>query len=187
MLSFIPSQSYLPNRASTTDARSHRPSNAALSRAGTSIAPQMSQTASSSGCSTRGEWGVMTSKQSVDEPRARSIKSLDGPFRGATQAVFTRDHELIKQWATERHAAPATGEATGSGPATFKVNDGGAGIRFNFPGSGRSGRSAGRSGSRTSNTTHARSCTTTTRPFRSAADIELSKQKTGKICCRNGK
>ena len=43
---------------------------------------------------------------------------------------------MIKQWATERHATPATGEATGSGPATFKVNDGGAGIRFNFPGAG---------------------------------------------------
>jgi hypothetical protein len=82
------------------------------------------------------EGGVMTSKQSADEPRARRVKSLDGPFRGATRAVFTRDHELIKQWATERHATPATGEATGSGPATFKVNDGGAGIRFNFPGVG---------------------------------------------------
>jgi hypothetical protein len=83
-----------------------------------------------------GEGVAMTSKQSADEPRTRSIKSLDGPFRGATEAVFTRDHELIKQWATERHAAPATGEATGSGPATSTVNDGGAGIRFNFPGFG---------------------------------------------------
>lgn len=78
----------------------------------------------------------MTSKQSPDEPRARNVKSLDGPFPGATQAVFTRNHELIKQWADERRATPATGEATGSGPATFKVNDGGAGIRFNFPGFG---------------------------------------------------
>ena len=77
---------------------------------------------------------MMTPKQSVDEPRTRNIKSLDG--RGGTQAIFTRDHELIKQWATDRHAAPATGEATGSGPATFTVNDGGAGIRFNFPGVG---------------------------------------------------
>ena len=79
----------------------------------------------------------MTPNQSpADEPRTRSVKSLDGPFRGATQAVFTRDHELIKQWAAERQAMPATGEATGSGPATSKVNDGGAGIRFNFPGVG---------------------------------------------------
>ena len=79
----------------------------------------------------------MTSKQSpADEPRAHSVKSFDGVFQGATQAVFTRDHELIKKWAAERQATPATGEATGSGPATFKVNDGGAGIRFNFPGAG---------------------------------------------------
>lgn len=79
----------------------------------------------------------MTSKQSpADEPRTRSVKSFDGMFHGITQAVFTRDHELIKKWAAERQATPATGEATGSGPATFKVNDGGAGIRFNFPGAG---------------------------------------------------
>jgi len=80
----------------------------------------------------------MTSKQSpADEPRVRSIKTLDGPFRGATQAVFTRDHELIQQWADKRQATPATGEATSSGPAAAsKVNDGGAGIRFNFPGVG---------------------------------------------------
>jgi hypothetical protein len=79
----------------------------------------------------------MTSKQSpADEPRTRSVKSLEGLFHGATQALFTRDHELIRKWAAERQATPATGEATGSGPATFKVNDGGAGIRFNFPGVG---------------------------------------------------
>ena len=32
--------------------------------------------------------------------------------------------------------APATGEATSSGPATVDVKDGGAGVRFNFPGTG---------------------------------------------------
>ena len=47
-----------------------------------------------------------------------------------------RDHELIRRWATVRQAEPATGEATISGPATHHVNDGGAGIRFNFPGVG---------------------------------------------------
>lgn len=79
----------------------------------------------------------MTFKHSADEPQTRNLKPLDGPFRSATHAVLTRDHELIKKWATERHASPATGEATGSGgPAVFKVNDGGAGIRFNFPGVG---------------------------------------------------
>lgn len=78
----------------------------------------------------------MTSKQPpADETRA-TVRSLKDPFRGATQVVVTRDHELIKQWADKRQAMPATGEETGSGPATFKVNDGGAGIRFNFPGVG---------------------------------------------------
>lgn len=78
----------------------------------------------------------MTAKPSpADEGRATTT-SLNDPFRGATQVVFTRDHELIKQWAEKRQATPATGEQTGSGPATFNVNDGGAGIRFNFPGTG---------------------------------------------------
>ena len=52
----------------------------------------------------------------------------------AEQVVITRDHELIRRWAQQRQAEPATGEATDSGPATVHVNDGGAGIRFNFPG-----------------------------------------------------
>jgi hypothetical protein len=68
------------------------------------------------------------------EPRVRSVKSIDTAFHASTELVFTRDHEMIRRWAAERHADPATGEATSSGPATFKVNDGGAGIRFNFPG-----------------------------------------------------
>jgi hypothetical protein len=46
----------------------------------------------------------------------------------------TRDHAVIRRWAEIRHAEPATGEATASGPATIHVNDGGSGIRFNFPG-----------------------------------------------------
>ena len=50
--------------------------------------------------------------------------------------VFTRDHAVIKRWAAARHAEPATGEVTNSGPATVHVNDGGAGIRFIFPGTG---------------------------------------------------
>jgi hypothetical protein len=54
----------------------------------------------------------------------------------STQLVLTRDHEVIKRWASERQASPATGEATGSGPATVSVKDGGAGVRFNFPAAG---------------------------------------------------
>ncbi len=69
-----------------------------------------------------------------DPPPARGVKTLDDPFRGSTRVVFTRDHDNIRRWAEQRHAEPATGEATVSGPATHNINDGGAGIRFNFPG-----------------------------------------------------
>ena len=48
--------------------------------------------------------------------------------------MFTRDHDNIRRWAEQRRAEPATGEATVSGPATHNIKDGGAGIRFNFPG-----------------------------------------------------
>jgi hypothetical protein len=51
--------------------------------------------------------------------------------------VATRDHELIRRWAVRHQAEPATGELTASGEATVSVNDGGAGIRFNFPAAGR--------------------------------------------------
>jgi hypothetical protein len=63
----------------------------------------------------------------------REVASSTGDI---TQVVFTRNHDAIKRWAAERRAEPATGEATRSGPATVTVNDGGAGIRFNFPGHG---------------------------------------------------
>jgi hypothetical protein len=71
-----------------------------------------------------------------DQPQTRELRATERPFRGASRVVFTQDHEVIKRWAAERHAEPATGQASRSGPATFKVNDGGAGIRFNFPGVG---------------------------------------------------
>jgi hypothetical protein len=51
--------------------------------------------------------------------------------------VATRDHELIRKWAARHHAEPATGERTASGDASVTVNDGGAGIRFNFPAAAR--------------------------------------------------
>lgn len=54
-----------------------------------------------------------------------------------TRALITTDHDVIRQWAARHSAEPATGEATASGPATVAVNDGGAGIRFNFPGVAR--------------------------------------------------
>lgn len=52
--------------------------------------------------------------------------------------LATRDHALIREWAHLIGAEPATGEASESGPASaLKVADGGAGLRFNFPGVSR--------------------------------------------------
>jgi hypothetical protein len=53
------------------------------------------------------------------------------------RALATKDHDLIRGWAERHRAEPATGEATASGPSTVHVMDGGAGIRFNFPGVAR--------------------------------------------------
>jgi hypothetical protein len=50
-------------------------------------------------------------------------------------ALATRDHEVIRDWAVHRQAQPATGETTASGQASeLSIVDGGAGLRFNFPG-----------------------------------------------------
>ena len=67
-------------------------------------------------------------------PRMQLVESADKTADGA-EVLFTRDHEVIKRWAAARQAEPATGEATSSGPASAVVlRDGGAGVRFNFPG-----------------------------------------------------
>ena len=60
-----------------------------------------------------------------------------GKPEDAGSAISTRDHDVIRQWAARHQAEPATGEATPSGPATVDVQDGGPGIRFNFPGFAR--------------------------------------------------
>jgi hypothetical protein len=66
------------------------------------------------------------------------LLSADNENRHSEVAtVATRDHELIRRWAKRRQAEPATGERTASGEATVSVTDGGAGIRFNFPATGR--------------------------------------------------
>ena len=57
--------------------------------------------------------------------------------RSDVGVVATRDHELIRRWAATHRAEPATGESTVSGQGNVDVNDGGAGIRFNFPAAGR--------------------------------------------------
>jgi hypothetical protein len=68
-----------------------------------------------------------------DHPKIPNIKFPDGTKDESTDVAFTREHDVIREWAEARQAQPATGEATRSGPATVHLNDGGAGIRFNFP------------------------------------------------------
>lgn len=62
---------------------------------------------------------------------------IDSDAATGVRSVVTRDHGEIRRWAERHQAQPATGEATPSGPATIDLNDGGAGIRFNFPGTSR--------------------------------------------------
>ena len=63
----------------------------------------------------------------------RRVDQHSEPKQPPGAIVATDDHELICAWARQHSAEPATGEATESGPATVNVQDGGAGIRFNFP------------------------------------------------------
>jgi hypothetical protein len=74
----------------------------------------------------------------LPDPTPIVLLNADNEHRHSEIAtVATRDHELIRRWAVRRQAEPATGERTASGDATVRLNDGGAGIRFNFPASGR--------------------------------------------------
>ena len=72
----------------------------------------------------------------AESDRFASIARETPPERPGVRTQATRAHEAIRRWATEHQAEPATGEATESGPARVVVNDGGARIRFNFPGFG---------------------------------------------------
>jgi hypothetical protein len=74
--------------------------------------------------------------QLLPEQQRVSDVGAEGGLDASARVVSTHDHDVIRQWAEKRHAEPATGEATVSGPAKVNVNDGGAGIRFNFPGTG---------------------------------------------------
>ena len=75
---------------------------------------------------------------SIPKKGAVSVPNAEVQSRPAPGwSMATRDHDVIRGWAARHHAEPATGEATSSGPATINVNDGGVGIRFNFPGFGR--------------------------------------------------
>lgn len=75
----------------------------------------------------KSEGPLLPEHKRLSEVRAESPQPAD-------DVVSTRDHEVIRRWAARHGAEPATGEATDSGPATVNVNDGGAGVRFNFPG-----------------------------------------------------
>ena len=80
----------------------------------------------------------MKNPGTIPEHGAVHIGAADvQPELRAERKLATRDKEVIRQWAAHQRAEPATGEATPSGPATIEVNDGGAGIRFNFPGAAR--------------------------------------------------
>jgi hypothetical protein len=73
-------------------------------------------------------------------PEGDTFPTPGGGITNATpgaKVVATRDHDAIRGWARRHRADPATGESTSSGPATVTVNDGGAGIRFNFPAAAR--------------------------------------------------
>ena len=63
-----------------------------------------------------------------------SVAPRSAPESPGVRMRRTNDHDIVRKWAAEHQAEPATGEASSSGPATIAVNDGGAAIRFNFPG-----------------------------------------------------
>jgi hypothetical protein len=69
--------------------------------------------------------------------RVNTVRASDASQAAGTETLATRDPEVIKSWARLRQAIPATGEASASGPGTVDVKDGGAGVRFNFPGMSR--------------------------------------------------
>jgi hypothetical protein len=69
-------------------------------------------------------------------PRDRFTSMTSGTPKDppGIRPVVTRDHAVIRQWASQHAAEPATGERGAGAPAVRSVNDSGAGIRFNFPG-----------------------------------------------------
>lgn len=69
-----------------------------------------------------------------DEGPIRQVDRSNEREQPPTDVMATEDPDVIREWASRHGAEPATGEATPSGPATVDVQDGGAGIRFNFPG-----------------------------------------------------
>jgi hypothetical protein len=68
-----------------------------------------------------------------DDDPIRRVDRHDSTEQKSGEVMATQDPEVIRAWAARHQAEPATGEATSSGPGTLNVQDGGAGIRFNFP------------------------------------------------------
>src|SRR5215210_3972157 len=62
-----------------------------------------------------------------EQHRVREVAS--DTMEASNTTLKTRDHDVIRQWASRRGADPATGEATASGHATVAIADTGAGIR----------------------------------------------------------
>jgi hypothetical protein len=79
--------------------------------------------------------GTLRAVHTTDEPL--TLVTPRPHRRAGSRVAATTDHQEILAWAARHVAQPATGQATGSGAATLDVNDGGAGIRFNFPGFAR--------------------------------------------------
>ena len=75
-----------------------------------------------------------TPKSTRADRFVESAPPVTAPPPPGVRMQRTNDHHVVRRWATEPSAEPATGEASESGPSTVVVNDGGAGIRFNFPG-----------------------------------------------------
>jgi hypothetical protein len=80
----------------------------------------------------------MSEEPLVTNTRPIKQATREHPPSSEDIVIATRDHELIREWARVFDAEPATGEASESGAASaLKVADGGAGLRFNFPGVSR--------------------------------------------------
>ena len=80
-----------------------------------------------------------------------------GVGNASADVVFTREHDVIRQWADTRRAEPSTGKATHRGRKRLRQRRWGW-HPVQFSRCGGVGQSVGRSGSRTSITITARSC-----------------------------
>jgi hypothetical protein len=78
-----------------------------------------------------------TPRGPATDPPTRKVAGVSDPNASAVE-WSTRDPAVIRKWARLHQAEPATGEATTSGRASsMRVDDGGSGLRFNFPGASR--------------------------------------------------